>query len=279
MYDAPGYVWALVLVGAIGIPLTTIIALYRGALAARMPRRTAVGVAAVAASILGGWFAVSSLIAGAGVYDFSKTPPWFGLAVAGILIALLLATAIPVVSRIFAAPGSLARLALPHTLRVLGIVFLILMAQGALPGAFAWPAGLGDIATGLAAPFLARELARGQGRRQAVWFNVFGLVDLIVALTLGALIGLGPFEIVPATETLAFLPLALIPTVAVPVAITLHVVSLRRLRAGARVKDRSRPMSIPIRERTLGDTSERARIELNDATFGQKWLGERHGAG
>jgi hypothetical protein len=39
MYDATSYVWALVLIVAIGIPLTTAIALYGGELTARMPRR------------------------------------------------------------------------------------------------------------------------------------------------------------------------------------------------------------------------------------------------
>ena len=37
MYDATSYVWALVLIVAIGIPLTTAIALYGGELTARMP--------------------------------------------------------------------------------------------------------------------------------------------------------------------------------------------------------------------------------------------------
>jgi hypothetical protein len=116
-------------------------------------------------------------------------------------------------------------------------VFLIVWAQGALPAAFAWPAAVGDMATGLAAPLVAWQLARGGGRRLAVWFNLFGLADLINALTLGFLIGLGLFAVEPGTRALAVLPLALVPTLAVPVAITLHVVSLRRLLAGARGKD------------------------------------------
>lgn len=51
----------------------------------------------------------------------------------------------------------------------------------------ALPAGLGDIATGLATPLVAREVAHGGGRRAALWLNAFGFIDLIVALTLGAL--------------------------------------------------------------------------------------------
>ena len=67
------------------------------------------------------------------------------------------------------------------------------------------------MATGLAAPFVAWELARGRGRRLAVGFNVFGLADLIDAATLGVLLGLGLFAVEPTTELLAFLPLALVP--------------------------------------------------------------------
>jgi hypothetical protein len=108
------------------------------------------------------------------------------------------------------------------------------------------------MATGLAAPFVAWELARGRGRRLAVGFNVFGLADLIDAATLGVLLGLGLFAVEPTTEILAFLPLALVPTVAVPVAIALHIVSLRQLWAGARGKDQRTSMTIPTGEPTTG---------------------------
>jgi hypothetical protein len=54
---------------------------------------------------------------------------------------------------------------------------------------FALPAGLGDIAAGIAAPLVAHKLAQGTGRRAALWFNAFGMTDLVVALTLGALTG------------------------------------------------------------------------------------------
>lgn len=111
------------------------------------------------------------------------------------------------------------------------------MAQGRLPAMFALPAGLGDIAVGLAAPSVARRLARGTGHRQAVWFNLLGIVDLVVAVGLGLLGGLGPYRLLhvtPSTEPLSLLPLALIPTMAVPLAIALHVTSLRLLSAGAK---------------------------------------------
>jgi hypothetical protein len=119
MYELPIYVWALVLVGAIGIPASTSAVLYRGALAAGLSRRAATAVTATTAAVLGGWLVVSGLLAGAGVYrqDPGETVPWFLVAVGGTLIALLLATRMPLVSRILAEPGTPARLALPHTSR------------------------------------------------------------------------------------------------------------------------------------------------------------------
>jgi hypothetical protein len=239
VYDQPSYVWALVLIGVIGIPATTSVMLYRGAMVAGLSRRTATAVASVAAAVLGGWLLASGLLARAGVYHqpSGQAAPWFGVAFAGTLLALLAATRIPPVTRILAAPGTAARLTLPHTLRVVGVTFLIVMAQGHLPAIFALPAGLGDIATGLAAPFVARRLAHGGGRTRAVWFNLLGILDLVVALTVGFLAGLGPWrplEVTPSTEPLSLLPLALVPTVAVPLAVALHLVSLRRLHAIAR---------------------------------------------
>jgi hypothetical protein len=238
MHDFSWYLWALVLIGVIGIPAGTSVVLYQGAVAAGLARRTALAVGGAAAALLGGWIVASALLAGAGVYNRTsgEAAPWLGAAFAGTLTALLLAARIPVVARSLAHAGTAARLAVPHTIRVVGVVFLIAMAQGKLPAVFALPAGLGDIAIGLSAPFVARRLARNQGRGEAVRFNLLGILDLVVALGIGFLAGLGPyrpFEVTPSTDSLAVLPLVLVPTVAVPLAIALHIVSLGRLRAAS----------------------------------------------
>lgn len=239
MYDLPSYVWALVLAGVIGIPASTSAVLYRGAIAAGVGRRVAATVTATTAAVLGSWLVLSGLLAAAGVYrqdPGEAAVPWLLVVVGGTLIALLLATRIPLVSRILADPGTPARLALPHTLRVVGMLFLILMAQGHLPAAFALPAGLGDIAIGVSAPFVARRLARGTGRAGAVRFNVLGILDLIVAASIGFLL-FGFIEATPSTAPLRLLPLALIPTAPVPLALALHIVSLRRLRTAAKPEE------------------------------------------
>jgi hypothetical protein len=54
VYDLPIYVWALILVGAIGIPAATSAVLYRGAIAAGLGRRAATAVTATTATVLGG---------------------------------------------------------------------------------------------------------------------------------------------------------------------------------------------------------------------------------
>jgi hypothetical protein len=238
VYNLPIYVWALVLAGAIGIPAASCAVFYRGALAAGVGRRAATTLTATAATVLGGWIVVSALLARSGVYlqDPGEVVPWFLVAVAGTLIVLLLATRIPIFSRVLAEPGTPARLALPHTLRVVGVLFLIVMAQGHLPAAFALPAGLGDIAIGLSAPFVARRLARGKGRAGALRFNVLGILDLILAGSIGFLL-FRVVEVTPSTAPLFVLPLALIPTVPVPLALALHIVSLRRLRTATKPEE------------------------------------------
>jgi len=66
--------------------------------------------------------------------------------------------------------------------RVIGGNFLILWAYGgAIPGAFALPAGFGDVLTGLLALPAAIYLASGApyGRTVAIAWNLLGIADLI----------------------------------------------------------------------------------------------------
>jgi hypothetical protein len=239
VYSLPSYVWVMVLIGVVGIPATTCVVLYRGAIAVGLGRRRGALVAVVAGIVLAAWIVASSVLAVIGAYrqDPVVASPWVAVAVIGVFAAAVLATRIPVVSRILADTSTPARLALPQTLRVVGMVFLVVLALGKLPAVFALPAGLGDIAVGLAALFVARRLRHGVAGGGAVWFNVMGIVDLVVAVGIGFLAGLGPTRLLmvtPSTEAIALLPPVLIPTVAVPLAAALHVISLVKLRATVR---------------------------------------------
>jgi hypothetical protein len=227
MYDPPGYLWAITIAGPIAIAALTCIALYGGAERAGLGRRRAALLAGAAAVLLGGWFAASAVIAGHGWYHTRLSQvPWMPVAAAGFLGTLLALSRIPVVARALKAPGMASRLVRPHSFRVAGVVFLLYLALGHLPALFALPAGLGDIATGIAAPLVARRLAQGTGRRAALWFNAFGLTDLVVALTLGALTGYQLLNVTPSSAPISELPLALIPTATVPLLLALHITSM-----------------------------------------------------
>lgn len=234
MFEAAWYVWAIVLVAVGTLGVATGMVLYRGGVAGqldpRLARRRGIAtvLALLGAAALSGWLAAAGFYSG----EAGGSVPWIPLVFIAMLTGLLFSTRLPAVAKALDSSGSVVRLTLPHTVRVFGGVFLIVMAQDWLPAIFALPAGLGDIAVGIAAPFVAMRLARGKGVRRAVWFNVLGLLDLLVALTIGFLAATGPFQVLdvqPSTDVLALLPLALIPTVAVPVAIALHIVALRRL--------------------------------------------------
>jgi hypothetical protein len=239
MYSPPWYVWLVCFVGVIGFPAGTCLVLYRGARSAGSSRARAALLAAAAGVVLGGWLAASGVIAAQGHYEGTADgPPWLGIAAGGSLVALLAMSRVPAVARALAASGSLSRGAWPHAFRVAGVSFLMVMALGHLSALFAIPAGLGDMAVGLRAPFVARRLARGTGHRGAVWFHALGTLDLVTALVLGGLTGYGIVHSTPPSDALAALPIVLIPTTSVPLLLALHVVSLRRLVGRSRTAPR-----------------------------------------
>jgi hypothetical protein len=115
--------------------------------------------------------------------------------------------------------------------RVFGSVFLVGWANGAFPSAFALPAGFGDVLTGLLAlPVAALVQAEARGwRTAAIAWNVFGILDLVNALTLGSLTSVGVIPVDHPT-TIGLYPVVLIPAFAVPLSLLLHALSLRQIR-------------------------------------------------
>jgi hypothetical protein len=106
--------------------------------------------------------------------------------------------------------------------RVIGVVFLFALAFGQLPAGFAVPAGVGDIATGIAA--FGVVLALGNGtltRRRLYAFTAFGVVDFLVANATG--LSLEP-------SALNAWPLAIFPTIMIPFFAVLHLVAVLQSR-------------------------------------------------
>jgi hypothetical protein len=119
--------------------------------------------------------------------------------------------------------------------RVFGSQWLAYWLRGVLPGLWALPAGTGDVLTGLLAVPAALALAAGraEGRRSAILWNILGLVDFAVAITLGLIMTPGPFQlIVPSGPSMGLdtFPNVLTPAFVVPGSILLHALSLRQLR-------------------------------------------------
>jgi hypothetical protein len=133
--------------------------------------------------------------------------------------------------------------------RVLGSAFLIGWALGAVPGIFALPAGIGDVITGLLALPAAIAVAAGtiEGRKAAIAWNIFGLLDFTVAISLGLATSPGPLQlIVPSipNTTAGIYPTVMIPAFAVPTSILLHVLSLRQLYRRARCAENATPVEV-----------------------------------
>lgn len=193
--------------------------------------------------LLAGWFFLAVWLGTTGKLNGHGAPPL------GLAAAFLLPLAVFVVDRRLGGRlfGGLLRLDLPaliaaQTGRVVGVVFVVGWLAGTLPAGFALPAGLGDIAIGLAAPFVARAVAQGRpGHRRLAWiWSVLGVTDLVIALTSGALHGRSPIGLLAGpltTDAMARYPLSLIPTFLVPIALMLHLATFRRLRSGSGVRN------------------------------------------
>jgi hypothetical protein len=116
-----------------------------------------------------------------------------------------------------------------------GLGFLSLYAEGLLPGLFAFPAGLGDMIVAVNAPWILLGLLRhpsfATSRRYVMW-NILGIFDLVVAVSLGALCS-GFFHGITGkvtTSPMSQLPLVLIPVFLVPLFIMSHFTALSQAR-------------------------------------------------
>jgi hypothetical protein len=114
-----------------------------------------------------------------------------------------------------------------HTWRILGIAFLWGVFQGILHPAFGISAGVGDILIGVTAIPFAYFLRKGVSwsKYALVAWNVLGIADLVMAVSLGLITSPG-FGV----STMTTFPWVLIPSVGVPLALMLHGITLYRLR-------------------------------------------------
>lgn len=177
------------------------------------------------------WFGAALVAGAAGAFVSppDAVPVGIGLAAAVPPLVVLGLLAASPRFRSWAGALDLRFLTLLQTWRIAGIAFVALYAVGELPGQFALPAGLGDMAIGLTAPFVAAYLVGGGRwtRRSYVAWTVLGIADLLAAIVLGVTAAGG-------MEPVSALPMSLIPTFGVPLTLALHaIVLVNVLQAGS----------------------------------------------
>ena len=119
-----------------------------------------------------------------------------------------------------------------HSWRMLGLGFLFLYAHDVLPGMFAWLAGLGDALAAAGATLIGINLLRGRtvSKRVLQIWNSFGLLDFLIAVSVGTALRSAWLGGEITTDPMAFLPLSLIPTLIVPFYMITHLIVFLQLR-------------------------------------------------
>ena len=152
------------------------------------------------------------------------------------VVLFVLAYALSRRFRDFVLSQDLRRLTMLQHWRVVGFAFLPLYAFDILPGIFAWPAGLGDVAIGLAAVYIVARMDRDPNYATSsgfVRFNLLGLLDLAVAVGTASL-STGAFPALISggitSAPLDVWPLNIFPSFFVPAFIILHLIVLLKVR-------------------------------------------------
>ena len=187
------------------------------------------------AGIVGVWVGIAIAIAEAGKL---ASPATLGVQFGFPLVATAgLALAFPAVrSALLAIPVQL--LIGLNVFRVIGAQFLVLASVGRLAGPFPQSAGWGDILVGaLAIPVAILAMRRPASDLRILAWNTLGVLDLVVAVTLGVVSADGsPLQLIHAgvgSAAIQTLPWSLVPTVLVPFFLITHsiVFAQAKLRA------------------------------------------------
>jgi hypothetical protein len=193
--------------------------------------RVSFGSRLIVAASAGVWVGVAIAVTAAG-----KLPPlaFLGLFSFPFLVAALFA-AIP------ATRAVLAEIPVPlivslNALRVVGFLFILLALAGRLGGPFPYVAAVGDMLTALFALPVARLAARtGPNHPEVMAWNAFGMLDLLVAVSLALLSNNGfPLQLIHAgagSDAIVTLPWSLVPLVLVPTYLIGHCVVFAHARA------------------------------------------------
>jgi hypothetical protein len=221
-------------------PLVAAIALsliWIGASRMEGPAQSRYIIAGALSVVLIAWLAVAQYLGSANVYfaasEYAVPTVLFGLLIPLLTAAVGFRLSGRIASLVSAIP--LPWIVAAQVYRIGGGIFLVLWADGRLPWQFALPAGIGDVMTGCFAVVVAVLLVQKApgALRAAYGWCLFGIADLVVAVTMGAMTSPGRPHLLAFDAPnllISSYPLVMIPTFAVPLALMLHGLVLWRLR-------------------------------------------------
>jgi hypothetical protein len=199
------------------------------------------------AAVLAGWLAIMIALGASGALHAAPTAPLdvrgaalarFGLSVSIPLAAMVLGALFvrSLRERVINMPT--AALVGVNAVRILGVLFIILYAQGRLPAPFAPAAGWGDVLIGVLAIPLAFATRRSENRSLLLGWSALGLADLINAVSLGVATQAGAIPGAVSTDGMTLLPWLLIPGFLVPLFAATHLAIFYKLLSSRAPSDR-----------------------------------------
>jgi hypothetical protein len=231
----PSYLLPNILIGSVAVVAVVLFGLHRALSRAELPITERKRAFWSVSALLVAWFAAALALSWPGFYQ--GTPTRVATIPFGLLIPIAAGVVLfwrwPLLKRVVdAVPQSW--IVGVQVYRVEGLIFLTLYAGGLLPGAFALPAGIGDVIVGSLAPIVAIAYARSrQPATLGRAWNLLGLTDLIVAVTTGFLTSPSPVQLLAfdrPNQLISAFPLAMIPVFLVPLSVLLHLASWEKLR-------------------------------------------------
>lgn len=231
------YLWVYILFASVIVASLVLFGIAGALKSAGMPGKRIRRIVLSAGTLLFSWMALDMLLGWLGVFRSGGKVPYiaFGMMIP-IFIGIWLIRRSAIVREILRAVPQSSMVGV-QGYRGLGAIFLILYGQKLLPEIFALPAGIGDVMVGFTALLVAVIYANGGSSRGwlvAAW-NVFGITDFVIAVTLGFLTAPGPFQKFSFAEPntlIAAYPLVMIPIFAIPLSVLLHIGSLTKLTWG-----------------------------------------------
>ena len=186
----------------------------------------------VIAVLVGAWFALALSASALGVFKNNSDSLALSVGVAALapIVLFLFWFTTSAGFRQYLRTLNPRTLTMAQSWRVNGLVFLILGTLGILPWLFALPAGLGDMAIGITAPWVAEKWIAGHDHKRGfIRWQILGILDLVTAVTLGTTARLiDPSG--PGMGAMTVLPLSLVPTFIVPLLFIVHVISIAQAR-------------------------------------------------